>query len=218
LSRVKHFRDSVDDLVDTTIFLVRNAATAWTRDGRITGRRDLDLSPEGRAQTDQLAAQLARIEISEVLVSPQQHAVQTAEPIAARHGLEVARDPRLGDLAVGAFEGMSGALVSVSEDYRRWLDGNALSGVEPLADARDRMLASLTQALADSELGANVVLVSHAGPLRLLLAHALGMELGQFHRLRLSPASVSVLRFGSDPGAPRVLAMNCGESLPALLR
>jgi len=75
----------------------------------------------------------------------------------------------------------------------------------------------VSQALADNELGANIVIVSHAGPLRVLLAHYLGMNLVHYHRLRLSPASVSVLRFESEHGVPRILTINCtADPGPAL--
>ena len=54
---------------------------------------------------------------------------------------------------------------------------------------------------------------SHAGPLRVLLAHYLGMDSANYHRLRLSPASVSILRFDSEQGIPRLLTVNCVGSL-----
>jgi broad specificity phosphatase PhoE len=205
----------------TTLFLVRNAATDWSREGRVTGRRDLGLSAEGRAQTDALAAQLADLDVTEVLCSPVLRAVETAEAIARGHGLEVARDPRLTDFAAGAWEGMRHEEIAATEQYRRFI-ANPLSeeipGGERLVDARDRMIASIGQALMDNELGANVVVVSHAGPLRILLAHHLGMDLATYHRLRLSPTSVSILRFDSEAGVPRVLAINCTRSLMSVLK
>jgi broad specificity phosphatase PhoE len=79
-------------------------------------------------------------------------------------------------------------------------------------------VASVSQALADNELGANILIVSHAGPLRVLLAHYLGMNLIHYHRLRLSPASLSVLRFESEVGVPRILTINnsCADPGSAL--
>jgi broad specificity phosphatase PhoE len=205
----------------TTLFLVRNAATEWSREGRVTGRRDLALSTEGRAQADALAAQLAEIDVTEVLCSPVLRAVETAEAIARGHGLEVARDPRLTDLGAGIWEGMKHDEVAASEQYRRFIASplsEEIPGGERLKDARDRMIASVDQALVDNELGANVVVVSHAGPLRILLAHHLGMDLATYHRLRLSPASVSILRFDSEAGVPRLLGLNCTGKLMSVLK
>jgi broad specificity phosphatase PhoE len=205
----------------TTLFLVRNAATEWSREKRVAGRRDLGLSAEGREQARELAARFEMIEVAEVLVSPVVRAVETAEAIAQKHGLEVARDPRLTDLGAGNWEGMHHAEVAASDDYRRFLANplaEAIPGGERLVDARDRIVSSIGQALVDNELGANIVVVSHAGPLRVLLAHYLGMDLANYHRFRISPASISILRFEAETGVPRVLGLNWTATLATALK
>jgi broad specificity phosphatase PhoE len=205
----------------TDLYLVRNAATEWSRERRVAGRRDLGLSAEGQAQAAELGEQLRSLEVAEVLCSPVLRAVETAERIAKPHGVEVARDPRLTDLGAGSWEGMKHDEIGSSDEYKRFL-ANPLSesipGGEKLMDARDRLVASVNQALVDNELGANVVMVSHAGPLRVLLAHYLGMDLANYHRLRLSPASISILRFDSEHGIPRLLAVNCNGSLGSAVK
>jgi broad specificity phosphatase PhoE len=205
----------------TDLYLVRNASTEWSRDKRVAGRRDLALSAEGQGQAAELAERMRVVDIAEVLCSPVLRAVETAERVARAHGLEVARDPRLTDLGAGTWEGMKHDEILASPEYKRFL-ANPLSesipGGEKLIDARDRLVSSVNQALVDNELGANVVMVSHAGPLRVLLAHYLGMDLANYHRLRLSPASVSILRFDSEQGIPRMLTVNCVGSLELVVK
>jgi alpha-ribazole phosphatase len=213
--------DSVDSdvvkiviVVETTLILVRNAATDWTRDGRLLGRREMGLSAEGRLQADAIGRQFSRFEITEVLSSPLPRAVETAEPIAMAHQLEVARDPRLNDLHAGAWEGKHFATILETPEYRELLRDPTralIPGAESPSDACERMVSSVTQALNDNEFGATIVIVSHAQPLRLLLTHYLGMDIAHFHRLRLSHCGASILRFSSDQGAPRILAMNTRE-------
>jgi broad specificity phosphatase PhoE len=196
----------------TTIFLVRNGTTDWSRDGRLAGRRDISLSAEGRAQAEGLAGRLKDVELAEILSSPLPRAVETAEAIGQGRSLEVARDPRLTDFNAGKWEGMKQGEISASDDYKSFIANPlaaAIPGGERLADARDRVVGSVEQALSDNELGANIVVVSHAGPLRLLIAHYLGMDLANYHRLRISPTSVTALRFESERGVPRILAINC---------
>lgn len=206
----------------TTLFLVRNADTDFTRDGRLAGRRDIGLSKAGRAQAEQLRDSLVRLdhEIVEILASPLPRAVETAEIVAAPFGHGVVRDPRLTDFDAGRWEGQSHQEIAASAEYQRFLldpVSESIPGGEKIADVRDRIVASVSQALADNELGANILMVSHAGPLRVLLAHYLGMNLIHYHRLRLSPASVSVLRFESEHGVPRILTINCtADPGPAL--
>jgi broad specificity phosphatase PhoE len=203
------------------LYLIRNAATEWSRERRVAGRRDLGLSADGQAQAAELGERMRGVEIAEVLCSPVLRAVETAERLARPHGIEVARDPRLTDLGAGSWEGMKHDEIVGTAEYKRFLAdplSQPIPGGEKLLDARDRMVSSVSQALVDNELGANVVMVSHAGPLRVLLAHYLGMELTHFSRLRLSPASISVLRFDSELGVPRLLAVNCSSSLEAIVR
>ncbi len=206
----------------TTLFLVRNADTDFTRDGRLAGRRDIGLSKAGRAQAEQLRDRLVALdhEIVEILASPLPRAVETAEIIAAPFGHGVVRDPRLTDFDAGRWEGQAHHDIAASAEYQRFLIdpvGESIPGGEKIADVRDRVVASVSQALADNELGASILMVSHAGPLRVLLAHYLGMNLIHYHRLRLSPASMSILRFESEHGVPRILTINCtADPGPAL--
>ncbi len=206
----------------TTLFLVRNADTDFTRDGRLAGRRDIGLSKAGRTQAEQLRDRLVALdhEIVEILASPLPRAVETAEIIAAPFGHGVVRDPRLTDFDAGRWEGQAHQDIATSAEYQRFLIdpvGESIPGGEKIADVRDRVVASVSQALADNELGASILMVSHAGPLRVLLAHYLGMNLIHYHRLRLSPASMSILRFESEHGVPRILTINCtADPGPAL--
>ena len=206
----------------TTLLLVRNGATEWSRERRVVGRRDIGLSAEGRAQAEELAARLVGVEVAEVLSSPLPRAFETAELVASSHKNEVARDPRLTDFHAGKWEGMKYADVSGSEDYRRFLASPLADAIpgggETLHAARDRMVGSIEQALGDNELGANIIVFSHAGPLRVLIAHYLGMDLANYHRLRISPASVTALRFETEHGMPRVLAVNCVGDVNPIIR
>ena len=196
----------------TTLYLIRNGATEWSREGRVAGRRELGLSTQGRAQAEELGERLKQCDLTEILSSPLPRAVETAELMAGPHHVEVARDPRLTDFHVGQWEGLRHAELQQNEAYRTFLqhpDQAPFPGGERLADVRERMLSSVSQALADNELGASIAIVSHAGPLRVLIAHYLGMPLDSFHRLRVSPSSVSALRFDSEDGPPRLLSLNC---------
>ena len=77
--------------------------------------------------------------------------------------------------------------------------------------------AELEQALADSPSGESIAVVTHAGIIRVLLAHYLGSPPANYHRIRVSPGSVSVLSFADDRDLPRVLATNCVGTLAGVL-
>ena len=78
----------------------------------------------------------------------------------------------------------------------------------------------MQQALGDNPGGENVIMITHAGVIRVLLVHYLGMTLASYHRLRVTAGSLSILRFSSDRELPRVLAVNWlpGQDIGPLLR
>jgi broad specificity phosphatase PhoE len=196
----------------TTVYLIRNAETAWNGERRLPGRRELGLNEAGLANARSLTDRFAGIALDEVLASPLPRAVETAQPLAVAQGLEVARDPRLLDLHAGEWEGRTYDEIAADPRYAALLaggiDGGLIPGGERLAEVRTRMLASVGQALEDNELGASIAVVSHAGPLWILLSHYLSVAPADHARLRMAPAGVAALRFSAVDAPPALLALD----------
>jgi broad specificity phosphatase PhoE len=197
--------------VETKVFLIRHGVTDWHRDRRVLGQRDVGLNAEGINQAQGIAAALKDLVIGEVISSPLLRAVQTAEILAGQYHIEIARDPRLSDFRVGKWEGMTYDEVSASPEYQRFLAdplSERIPGGEDLKQIRDRAVSAVEQALEDTPAGESVALVTHAGIVRVVLAHYLGSHLANYHRIRVAPASVSVMSFRDDRDLPRVLTVN----------
>jgi broad specificity phosphatase PhoE len=208
-------------VVPTTVFLIRHGVTAWHDEKKLLGKqRDLPLSDAGRAQAERAAALLAGIGIGEVLSSPLQRAVQTARIIGARFHIEVARDPRLTDFDVGEWSGRSLEDIARSPEYAAFLaDPHAehIPGGESLDEVRRRAVGAIEQALEDNPSGDAIAVITHAGVIRVLLAHYLGSPVSNYHRLSVRSGSASVLSFTTDSELPRVTAVNCVSDLARLL-
>jgi broad specificity phosphatase PhoE len=204
--------------VQTIVYLVRHGVTDWHREGKLTGQRDIALNDDGVAQGDRAADALGTVPIAEVLSSPLLRALQTAEIIGRRFSIEVARDPRLTDIRVGAWEGMSYDQIAMSDEYRRFLAdplAERIPGGEQLEEVRRRAVSAIEQALTDNPSGDGICVVTHAGIIRLLICHYLGAPLGTYHRVRVSPGSVTAVGFAGDGSTPRVLAVNWERDLAA---
>jgi broad specificity phosphatase PhoE len=205
---------------ETTVFLVRHGVTTWHEERRVLGQRDIPLSSRGLAQAEACAAVLSEVALAEVLSSPLQRALQFAEVIGQKAGIDVARDPRLIDFQAGKWTGMTYAEVAESEEYQRFVQqplAERIPGGESLDDIRRRAVAAIEQALRDSPTGQAVAIVTHAGIIRVLLSHYIGSPPANYHRIRVSPGSLSILRFSDDRELPRVLAVNLAGSLRAVL-
>jgi broad specificity phosphatase PhoE len=207
--------------LETKVFLIRHGVTPWHAERRVLGQRDIPLAPEGIEQANAAAAALAGVKLGEVLSSPLQRAVQTAEIIGRSAGMEVARDPRLTDFKLGKWTGMSYADIAASPEYSLFLREPAaveVMGGESLDDVERRSVAAIEQALSDSPSGDAIAVVTHAGIIRVLLSHYMGSPPANYHRIRVSPGSISILSFADDRELPRVLAVNLAVSMDRVLK
>lgn len=200
--------------METRVFLIRHGITDWHEQGKLLGRADRPLCHTGLEQARRAALALAGVAIAEVISSPLMRALQTAELLGKQAGIEVARDHRLTDFKVGHWQGMHLADITSTREYRELLADPRSSRIpegEHLDEARKRAVAAVEQALEDNPSGDAIAIITHAGVIRLLLAHYMGASaINMYHRLRVSPGSISVLSFAHDQ-LPRVLAINwCG--------
>jgi broad specificity phosphatase PhoE len=98
------------------VVVIRHGQTEWSRSGQHTGVTDLPLLPEGEEQGRALRTALAKWSFAEVLVSPRQRALRTAE-LAGLTPTQV--DDGLVEVDYGAYEGRTTADIS-AELGREW--------------------------------------------------------------------------------------------------
>lgn len=156
------------------IRLARHGVTAENTEGRILGRRDPPLSPEGVAQADALAARLRDVGLAAVWTSPLRRARATAEAVARAAGLEAVVLEDLAESDRGAWEGRLVAdLARESPDlHAAFLAGDPafrFPGGESLAEQRARTRAAMTVVAAGPQ---PALVVAHAGTIRAALADA----------------------------------------------
>jgi broad specificity phosphatase PhoE len=194
--------------------LVRHGVTDWNEEGRLLGRTPIPLNDRGRIQAEEVGASLAGISFSAVLASPQRRTQQTAEAIARARGLEVTTEPGLDEVWLGRWVGQKATEIRDDPDFERCVSDVTYrcEAIEP-ADTVQQRVVEVVERLRGGEpetpearARKTVVLVSHADPLRLLLAHYLSVALSAYRRLRIDPASVSLLRFA--PPRIALLALN----------
>lgn len=184
----------------TRLVLVRHGETIANREYRYIGARDDLLSEHGQAQALQLAEALAVLPIAAVYSSPLQRAYNTAVPIAARHGLEVQTLDDLRESNFGTWEGLSHAEVVArspedAQQLRTWEQNASIAppGGESFEAMQERVCA-VVERLAEAHPDQTIVLVSHVGPIKVLLCAALGVPLtSAFLRIFLDPATISVV-------------------------
>jgi broad specificity phosphatase PhoE len=184
----------------TRIVLVRHGATEWNETKRAQGQANPPLTPLGRAQAQSVVEALARVEIDAVYSSDLDRAVDTARPLAEERGLEVICDSDFREIDQGQWTGLQ-----VDEIKAMWPErwGPARHytrrpGGEAPWEVRARALEALGRVVKEHP-DATVVVVSHGGTIRWIVAEAMGYSDDQSARLRgLSNGGAVVLDARAD--------------------
>jgi broad specificity phosphatase PhoE len=148
----------------TTILLARHGETDWNREGRWQGWADAPLNDTGRTQARGLAEQLRSTPFDVVYSSDLSRAYETAEIVAATHGVPVIADAGLREIDVGSWSGLTRA-----ELQERFPDGDRPDG-ETREQHRERVCAAV-HGIARSNLGRRILIVTHGGTMRALREH-----------------------------------------------
>jgi broad specificity phosphatase PhoE len=205
-------------LPTTRLFLVRHGETIANREYRYIGTRDDPLSTLGQTQATQLAEALSVLPIAAVYSSPLQRTYNTALPIAARYSLEVQQVDDLRECDFGTWEGLSRAEVSErspedSQRLREWERNTSIAppGGESFEALQQRVCAAVER-LAHTHPAEAIVLVSHVGPIKVLLSAALGAPLSSAFHIFLDPATISVVDW-RDIAHATIRLVNCHAHL-----
>ena len=199
-----------------TVILVRHGRTTANADGMLAGRAiGVRLDQIGQEQAALTGKRLAVVPLVGVVSSPLERCRQTSQLIL---------DHQTGSLATPVEEGITEC------DYGDW-QGRALGdlakenlwstvqtqpsavtfpGGESMATMQARSVAAIRRhdAAFEAEHGSGAVwvAVSHGDIIKSILADALGMHLDLFQRITVGPASVSIVRYGTN--RPSVHAIN----------
>jgi broad specificity phosphatase PhoE len=198
----------------TQLVLVRHGETEWSRLGRHTGRTDLALTDDGRAQARALVPVLARRTFVTVLVSPLRRARETCDLAGMGQRAEVRDD--LAEWDYGEFEGLtSDEIEARAPGWDLWRDGcPGGESADDVAARVDRIVAEvrgLVGTPAWQPPSAVVALFAHGHLLRALGARWVGLAPRDGGIFDLNTATVSEL--GVDGPRPVLVTWNDGHHL-----
>lgn len=136
-----------------------------------------------------------------IVSSPLQRCSRFAEQLAAQLQLPLLLQPDVQELHFGAWEGQSAAaLMETNADDlgRFWADPYSFTPPqgEPVADFSQRVLGAIEGLYRDCA-GQRVLLISHGGVMRLLLARARGLPREQLLNVEVSHGALFSLKVAS---------------------
>ena len=192
------------------LLLIRHGENDYSKTGRLAGRLPgVNLNERGRKQAEELGKALANAPLAAVYSSPLERAMQTAEPIARARGLQVLPAPGLMEANVGEWQGKSVRRLALSK-YWRIVQGAPSRarhpGGESFAEVQVRVASALDEICAKHKDRDLIACVFHSDPIKLAVAHFIGLPLDHFQRLGCDTASVSMLAV--SPGSAHLIWLN----------
>lgn len=188
----------------TRVWLIRHGEPAEEARNRCYGSLDIRLSEKGRRQMERVAQHLKAEPAAVIYTSPSSRALESASILAESQScpLKIAADFR--EMDFGAFEGLTyDEIAALYPDlYRQWMETPTeirFPNGENFAEMRTRVLHAFEKILCERE-NQTIMIVSHGGVNRILIAWALQMPAPCIFRLAQDYAAMNLISFiGQTP-------------------
>jgi probable phosphomutase (TIGR03848 family) len=186
------------------LLLIRHGENEYTNKHKLAGYiPDVHLNERGQKQAQALADGLKEVPIKAIYSSPLERAVETATPIAAARGLEIQVEPGLLETNVGKWQGRSLAALRLQKAWKI-VQGAPSRAQFPEGETfyacQTRIVAALDSIARKYKPRDVIACVFHADPIRLAVAHFIGLPLDHFQRLSCDTGSLTAL-YISESGA-----------------
>jgi probable phosphoglycerate mutase len=201
----------------TTIFLIRHGESTYNREDRVQGDSDFSvLTDHGARQAEQLKEAL-EAGVTEnggfdsIYSSPLKRAMETAHIIRPK-GLDIMTDVRLKERGFGTLQGMFSS--EFEEKYPEiWkaynsvksLDG--VKGAESSEDFQERAWDALQDIIEENK-GKKVLVVTHGGIIKVIIAKIMGVPLEERGKLRTSNVGITVIKYDHLAKKYKTIKMN----------
>lgn len=187
----------------TRVLLIRHGETDWNATGRWQGRAPVPLNAVGMAQAERLGLYLASngFRIDALYSSDLKRAMQTAEAITAPLRLDIHPEPRLREIDLGDWQGLTRDEVNAwdGERYTVYVADRQANPI-PNGKSWDQVktrVRGIFDDLAARHPAQTIALISHGGT----IARLLDSLFGPIERPSLSNTSMTELEQAA-PGAP----------------
>ena len=165
----------------TEFLLVRHGETAWNRELRFQGQRDIPLNDMGWEQARRVAVRLGGEAADVLLSSDLLRARETAQPTGDAKALALVLEPDLREQSFGLVEGLTAHEIRAQhpEVLAHWARFDAdyqIPHGESVRQFSARVLGAM-QRLAQQHVGQRLIVVTHGGVLDMIYRSAKGMPL-----------------------------------------
>ena len=202
----------MSDVVTTTIDLIRHGEPVGGRKYR--GQIDDPLSDKGWTQMREAVADYRSWDA--IISSSLSRCIDFARELGQRIGVDVNADSRLMEIGFGEWEGRTASDLEQEKpgQVQRFLIdplNNTPPGAETLVEFEARIIGAWNDVLQQYR-GQHILLVGHAGMIRMILRHVLDMPIDRMFRIQVANAAITRIRVdGEDADAFSRLLFHNGK-------
>src|SRR5258705_6213088 len=173
------------------LYLARHGETASNKSRRYAGRSNEGLTSDGRSQILALAGALAGENIESIWTSPVGRALESASLLSGELGIPFKEDPRLAEMLLGPWEGLTEDEVerTYPVEYVLWNtmpDHLDIDGRDTLDVLASRVMSVVEEATRQTR---PVLLMTHVAPIRVAVLRVLALDLNWYKRISIPNAS-----------------------------
>jgi alpha-ribazole phosphatase len=179
------------------LFLLRHGAIAGTGEKCFVGQMDLELSQAGKTQAEKWRDILKPVNFSQIWSSDLKRAVETADIIADRRRPIIRKALELREINMGEWDGMP--MADIREQFPECWEarGNDFAefrppGAETFIELQHRVMTFI-QSITFHSTG-NILIITHAGVIRVLLCHVLRKPLSHLFQLHLDYGGLTLIK------------------------
>lgn len=181
------------------LYLVRHAQSTANAEGILAGRLPgVSLDKTGKKQAEKLAKFLGTIEFEKVVASPLERTQETANILKPESDVKL--DYRIAECDYGDWSGLKIETLQ-KEDLWKTIQNQPSEVTFPGGESMKDMFHRSWSAVEfwNQEVSTNYLMVSHADVIKSIVAQSLGMNLDNFQRIAIRPASLTVIAFNPQP-------------------
>ena len=191
------------------LILIRHGETDYNSQNKYCGFSNPFLNKTGIKQSERLAEKCSTIKVDKVYSSDLNRAVETANIVFKDHLIQRLNDFR--EINFGCFEGLgyNDILKKYPDVCRNWID-NPMNTKIPEAESfsimRQRVKKKLGLIFSQNK-NKTVALVSHGGPIKVILCEALNYSMQMFLKIKQDNGALNIVDY-HDKLAPSVILFN----------
>ena len=193
------------------LILIRHGETDYNLEAKYCGFSNPPLNSKGILQAKKLKSKLNRLnlKVDKVYSSDLKRALETAEIVFPNKPLQLTSDFR--EMNFGIFEGLNyqEIMQKYPQVYIRWIDdplNTRLPEGEGLVDLFGRVKRGLSKIFTQDK-AKTIAIVTHAGPIRVILCEMLGYKLEHFWKIEQDISALNIINYPKN-SAPVIVKVN----------